>query len=170
LLSAFSDYFIDIDRQKCNLEAKSILLNDFHGPICPNFSIDTDHFLLEETYGPMKVTGTDALIFGLENFERKAQENELKKTNRFRQDFPKKINEIKKNEKLKNIIDARVEAGKEYQEPKKQLAILLAQHFDGDQLRYLNNWDGLKRYINCSNKALVQVISMAINFQKNKME
>jgi hypothetical protein len=170
LLSAFSDYFIDIDRQKCNLEAKSILLNDFHGPICPNFSIDTDNFLLEENYGPMKVTGTDALIFGLENFERKAQENELKKINRFRQDFPKKINQIKKNEKLKNIIDARVEAGKEYQEPKKQLAILLAQHFDGDQLRYLKNWDGLKRYINCSNKALVQVISMAINFQKNKME
>lgn len=168
--NAFMDILLSemrkVDNQTRDLEGKIVSpFDNFYGPVCQEFDLDTEHCDLEKNGGPYSIVGELSVVFGLPNIEAIEQE----------------IIEKEKNAKLENIIQkaqlliqsdsyaeklfkTKIEMGNLESVQGRSLAQYLASKFTVEELQIVKDTHRLP--IITSHKAYDKIIQKSIDLKR----
>lgn len=162
-MGKFIEQFSDVSNQSRDLEAFYPEMDEkFHGPICPRFKLDTEHWDLEEQGGSYRVKGNTVAEFGRVNFDALEKERLMIEREKREVNLQEKFRLLKDRPDLKQIFTERVEMGLEFKERLANVVTFLAEHFAREELELLKQDLSHLRTMNMSKKAQIKVVELVL--------
>ena len=135
-MESLLEEFTEVDNQTRDREGLfSSPFNRFHGPICPQFSLNEEYMELLVNGGYLEEIGETTISFGIVNFEALEKEKAAEIKEQIRKKFLVKINRmVNSDKKYKLIVSQRVEIPTINSVQAKDLVKFLSSNFTLEEL------------------------------------
>lgn len=168
--NAFMDILLSemrtVENQTREFEGKiASPFDNFYGPVCQEFDLDTEHCDLEKNGGPYSIVGEVSVVFGIPNIEAIEQEIIEKEKNAKLESIIQKAQLlIQSDSYAEKLFKTKIEMGNLESVQGRSLAQYLASKFTVEELQIVKDTHRLP--IITSHKAYDKIIQKSIDLKK----